>query len=139
MTVVSVIAAQPSWLAGSAAAQDLWMATGAYAEQHGHLDKAGEAFGKAAQDDGPQSSLASAAAGPALLFSDRQAARQHLQRARDQGQILLADIGLSMLEIPQGDGRPAPIPQSVTSASSEELDAVPNVLSFLAEMAVAAR
>ena len=52
-----------------------------------------------------------------------------------RGQILLADIGLSMLEIPEDDGRPADIPQSVRSASPEELDAKPNVLSFLAEIA----
>jgi len=50
-------------------------------------------------------------------------------------QVLLADIGLSMLEVPDGDGTPAKIPQSVSAASAEELEAEPTSLAFLAEMA----
>jgi hypothetical protein len=49
--------------------------------------------------------------------------------------VLLADIGLSMLEIPEGEARPAEIPQSVGVASAKELEAEPTSLAFLAEMA----
>jgi Domain of unknown function (DUF4365) len=122
LTVRSLVAAQPTWLGLSAAAQDLWLAAGAYAEQHGHLAAAGSAFAEAAQRDGPQASLASAAAGLALLFSDRTAARQHLLKAREDGQVMLADIGLSTLEVPEGQMMPASIPPSVSSASAEELE-----------------
>ena len=135
LTVRSLVAAQPTWLAQSAAAQDLWLTAGAYAEQHGHRGAAGSAFAEAAQGDGPQASLASAAAGLALLFADRAAAREHLLRAREGGQVMLADIGLSMLEVPEGQITPAVIPPSVSSASAEELDKRPNVLSFLANNA----
>ena len=44
LAVMSLVAAQPTWLAHSPAAQDLWLAAGAYAEQHGHLNVAGSAF-----------------------------------------------------------------------------------------------
>ena len=135
LTVRSIVAAQPTWVALSAAAQDLWLAAGAYAEQHGHRATAGSAFAEAAQSDGPQASLASAAAGLALLFSDRTAAREHLLRAREDGQVMLAEIGLSTLDVPEGQMTPAVIPLSVSSASAEELDKWPNVLSFLANNA----
>ncbi|MGH3155135.1 MAG: DUF4365 domain-containing protein, partial [Streptosporangiaceae bacterium] len=135
LAVKSLVAAQPSWLARSVAAQDLWLAAGAYAEQHGHLGAAGGAFAEAAQADGPQASLASAAAGLALLFVDRAGAREHLLKARTGGQVMLAEIGLSMLEVPEGQMTPAVIPPSVASASAEELDKRPNVLSFLANSA----
>ena len=42
LTVRSLVAAQPTWLAQSVAAQDLWLTAGAYAEQHGHRGAAGE-------------------------------------------------------------------------------------------------
>ena len=130
-----LVAAQPTWLEHSPAAQDLWLAAGAYAEQHGHLGVAGSAFAQAEQAEGPQAALASAAAGVALLFSDRAAAREHLLRARKGGQVMLAEIGLSTLEVPEGQMTPAVIPPSVSSASAEELDKWPNVLSFLANNA----
>jgi len=132
LTARSLVAAQPTWLALSVAAQDLWLAVGAYAEQHGQRATAGSAFAEAAQSDGPQASLASAAAGLALLFADRAAARQHLLQAREDGQTMLADIGLSTLEVPEGQMTPASIPPSVSNASAEELNKWPNVLSFLA-------
>jgi len=135
MAVGSLVAAQPTWLTRSPAAQDLWLAAGAYAEQHAHLVLAGKAFAEAAQAEGPQAALASAAAGVALLGSDRAAAREHLLRAREGGQVMTADIGLSALEVPEGQLTPAAIPASVSSASAEELDKWPNVLSFLANNA----
>jgi len=133
-TVSYLLDMQPSWLARSAATQDLWLAAGAYAEQHGFRAEAGKAFAEAADSDGPQSPIASAAAGLALLFHDRAAARDHALRARDGGMVMLADMCLSQLEIPEGDGRPADIPPSIAAASAEELDASPNVMSFLADI-----
>ena len=135
LAVGSLVAAQPTWLTRSPAAQDLWLAVGAYAEQHAHLALAGKAFAEAAQAEGPQAALASAAAGVALLGSDRAAAREHLLRAREGGQVMTADIGLSMLGVPEGQLNPAAVPPSVSSASAEELDKWPNVLSFLANNA----
>ena len=61
LAVSSLVAAQPTWIVRSTAAQDLWLAAGAYAEQHGHRGVAGSAFAEAAQADGPQAALASAA------------------------------------------------------------------------------
>lgn len=130
-----LVAAQPTWLTHSPAAQDLWLAAGAYAEQHGHLGVAGNAFAQAEQAEGPQAALASAAAGLALLFADRTAAREHLLRARNGGQVMLAEIGLSTLDVPEGQMTPTVFPPSVSGASAEELDKWPNVLSFLANNA----
>ncbi len=135
MTAASLVAARPSWLAQSAAAQDLWSAVGAYADQHGFLAEAGSAFELAAQADGPRSARAWACAGQAATPIDRGTARAHLQRAREQGAVMIADIGLSMLEIPEGDAAPAVIPPSVGSADPETLDGEPYALNFLSEMA----
>ena len=60
----------------------------------------------AADVEGPRSARSSAEAGLALMSSDRDDARRYLQRGRDEGQVLLADIGLSMLEVPEGAGDP---------------------------------
>jgi hypothetical protein len=135
MTSASIVAAQPSWLVRSPAAQDLWIAVAAYASQHDHLAEAGRAFALAADSDGPRSARSAAEAGLALISSDRDDARRYLQRAREEEQSLLADIGLSLLEVPEGQGIPAEIPQSVSAASPAELDAEPTTLVFLAEMA----
>jgi hypothetical protein len=135
MTVASLAAAQPSWLTGSAAAQDLWLAVGAYAEQHGYPAETGRAFALAAACDGSRSARAWAAAGLSVVYSDRDTARDHLQHARDQGEGMLADIGAALLSIPAGDGSPAAIPPSVTGAKPEDLNTEPYAWTFLAEMA----
>jgi Domain of unknown function (DUF4365) len=135
MTAASLIAASPSWLVHSTAAQDLWIAVAVYAGQHNYPAEAGKAFAMAADVEGPRSARSSAEAGLALMSSDRDDARRYLQRGRDEGQVLLADIGLSMLEVPEGAGTPAEIPQSVSDASPEDLQAEPTTLAFLAEMA----
>jgi Domain of unknown function (DUF4365) len=135
LAVSSLVAAQPTWITRSAVAQQLWLAAGAYAEQHGHQGVAGNAFAQAAQAEGHQAALASAAAGLALLFSDRVAAREHVLQARKGGQVMLAEIGLATLDVPEGHMTPAAVPPSVSAASAEELDKRPNVLSFLANNA----
>ena len=134
-TAASIINTRPSWVVGSAAAEDLWNAVALYAHQHNSFAEAGVAFSQAADCEGPRSARSSAEAGLALIPSDRDRARQHLVRAREQGQILLADIGLSQLELPEGHGSPPTIPPSVSGATSEELEAEPTALLFLAEAA----
>jgi hypothetical protein len=136
MTAASLTAARPSWLADSRAAQDLWLAVGGYAVEHDQDREAGAAFEAAADSEGPRSARARALAGLALLFTDRAAARKHLLRARADGQMLLADVGLPALDIPQNDARALDIPRSMLNATQAELDAEPTVLNFLAEMAV---
>jgi hypothetical protein len=135
MTAASVTAACPSWLVQSAAEQDLWIAVATYANQHSCPVEAGRAFAMAADSEGPRSARCSAEAGLALTSSDPDDARAYLQRAREGGQVLLADIGLSMAELRAGHGTPAAVPRSVSSASQEDLDGEPTVLAFLAEMA----
>jgi hypothetical protein len=135
MTAASIIAARPSWLARSRVAQDLWIAVAAYAGQHDQPAEAGRAFVLAADSAGSRSASSAAQAGLALISSDRDSARRYLQRARGEGQLLLADIGISLLDLPEGDWKPAGIPQSVSAASSADLEAEPTTLLFLAEMA----
>ena len=62
MTAASIIAARPSWLVQSHAAQDLWIAVAVYAGQHGHSGEAGRAFAMAADSEGPRSARSSAEA-----------------------------------------------------------------------------
>jgi hypothetical protein len=135
LTVSSLVAMQPTWITTSAAAQDLWLAAGAYAEQHGYPAVAGKASAQAAQVTGSRAALASAAAGIALLSADRDAARGHLLRAREGGEVMLAEIGLSALDVPEGQMTPPVIPPSVAGASAGELNERPVVLSFLANNA----
>jgi hypothetical protein len=54
-----------------------------------------------------------------------------LLQARKGGEVMLAEIGLSTLDVPEGQVTPAVVPPSVASASAEELAERPNVLSFL--------
>lgn len=136
MTAASVTAAQPSWLLASAAVQDLWMAVSGFAAEHRQDREAARGFELAADSPGPQSARARAFAGLALFFIDREKAGVHLRRARDEGQALLADVGLPYLEVPEGDARVVEIPQSMRDASDAELDAEPTVLNFLGEMAL---
>ena len=135
LTAAMLVAAQPLWIVNSSAAQDLWLAVGVYAEQHGKSAEAGRAFAEAAQVPGSRTAQAAAAAGMAFLGSDRIAARGHLLQARAAGLILPADAALSMLDLPEDDWRPPLIPPSVGAASRQELEEWPNVLAFLAEEA----
>jgi Domain of unknown function (DUF4365) len=135
MTAASVIAAEPSWLTRSQAAQDLWLAVATYADQHGEPRQSSAAFALAAQSSGPNAARAWANAGLAALSGDRDAARGHLQRARDQGQVFLADIGFAILAVPETGAAPPDVPESVSSASADELDTEPYALRFLAEAA----
>jgi Domain of unknown function (DUF4365) len=139
LMAASLIAAQPLSIVNSPAAQDLWLAVGAYAEQHGYGAEAGRAFTEAARAPGTRAPLALAAAGMAFMAYDRDAAREHLLRARAEGLVLPADAALSLLDLPEDDWRPPVIPPSVSAATSQELAEWPNVLSFLAEEAVRRR
>jgi len=136
LTAASVIAAKPTWLTGSKASEDLWIAIGAYASEHGHNREAGAAFEHAANTDGPKSARARAFTGLALIYVDRIRAGTHLRRARDEGQELLADVGLPALDLSVDDARALDIPQSMLDATDEQLNAEPTVLNFLGEMAV---
>lgn len=134
-----VIAAEPTWLADSEAAQDLWLAVACYAAEHGLLRESGQAFVLAAGSPGPRSAQARALAGIQLTSSDRDTARDLLLRARDEGQTVLADVGLVALELPEGDARPVDVPPSLRDAQQEVIDADPFLLNFLAEAALRRR
>lgn len=135
MTAAAIIAAQPSWLTESAVAEDLWRAVAVYASQHNCFTEAGKAFGHAADCEGSQTARSLAEAGLAFIWSDRQVARLYLDRAREKGQLLLAEVGLSLLAIPEGHGTPPEIPEELNVASSEELQAEPVALMFLSDAA----
>ncbi|RAS57881.1 uncharacterized protein DUF4365 [Lentzea atacamensis] len=136
MTAASVTAAQPTWLADSDAAQDLWMAVAAYASEHTADREAAAAFQLAAVAEGPRSARAHAFAGLSLVFVDRPLAAELLGRARDGGQILLADVGLMILEIAEDVASEVEVPTSIRQATEAQLDSEPTVLNALGEVAV---
>jgi hypothetical protein len=135
--VSTLLEAQPVWLNGSDAAQDLWMAVASYATEHelAALYSA-EAFGFAAGAPGDRGARAHAFAGASLLFTDnKELAREHFELGREAGQVLLADFGLAVLEVPPNTAPSVDVPVSIATASTEELDREPTVLNFLAENA----
>ena len=132
LAVRALCSVQPAWLAATAGAQDLWLAAGRYAQEHGCAAEAAEAFALAAATPGPRQARANAVAGLMSLTCDRPRARAHLEQAHAGGEVLLADIGLAELSVPEGDRRPRQIPASVLAATPGELDAEPTVLGFLA-------
>lgn len=134
LTVKALCVAQPSWLAATAGAQDLWLAAGRYAYEHGCAAAAAEAFALAADAPGPRP--AHAVAGLAFLSYDRSRARAHLEQAQAGGEVLLADIGLAELAVPDGEQQPPQIPASVQAATPDQLAAEPAVLGFLAGRAL---
>lgn len=137
MTVASLLAAEPTWLARSPAAEDLWMTIGAYAAAHDHQRESADAFQRAAEVGGPRSAAACAFAGLMLLYDgDRDQSPALLRQARDGGAILLADIGLTALSLPANDARAFEIPPSIRDATAAEIDAEPTVLNFLSEGAI---
>lgn len=135
-TVSALLGARPTWLITSPAEQDLWLAVGGYAAEHQHDLLAADAFSLAADANGPRSSRARAFAGLSLLFEDRQRARGPLEQAKAEGQEMLADIGLSAIDIPIDDARVLNVPASIRNASPEQLNAEPPALNFLAEVAL---
>jgi hypothetical protein len=136
LTVTALCTTQPSWLADTAAAQDLWLAVGRYAHEHGCAVEAAGALALAAAVPGPRPARLHAVAGLAFLPWDRPRARAHLEAARHGGEELLAGIGLAELAVPDGDRTPPEIPTSVQAASPDKLAAEPAVLSFLAGRAL---
>jgi uncharacterized protein DUF4365 len=136
MTAATVIGVPPSRLTASTAAQDLWLAVAGYAAEHAQLRESGGAFALAADCAGPRAAKARAAAGIQLMHIDRDAAREHLVHARDDGEAILADVGLAALDIPPDDARLIDIPASLRDAPAETVDADPFLLNFLAEMAL---
>jgi len=136
MTAATVIGMPPSWLTASTAAQDLWLAVAGYAAEHAQLRESGNAFALAADCAGTRVAKARASAGIQLMHVDRDAARDHLVRAREAGEILIADAGLAGLDIPSGDARPVDVPDSLSDAPAEKVNAEPFLLNFLAELAI---
>jgi hypothetical protein len=137
MTVSALCSARPAWLAATTGVQDLWLAAGRYAHEHGCAAEAAEAFALAAAAPGPRPARAHAVAGLAFLSCDRARARAHLEQAHAGGELLLADIGLAELAVPEGDRQPRQIPASVLAVTPDELNAEPMVLGFLAGAAMA--
>jgi hypothetical protein len=136
MTAASVIAAAPAWLTGSPAAQDLWLAVAGYAAEHARPQESGAAFVLAADSTGPRAARARALAGLELIPVDRDAARDHLRRARDDGEVLYADVGLAAADIPPDDARTVDIPVSLRGAPIGKVNTEPFLLNFLGELAV---
>jgi hypothetical protein len=135
LTADALISAEPSWLIGSSVAGKLWRVIGVYASDHNCFDLAAEAFLLAAECEGPDVPRDVVQAGLLLIASDREAARAQLTRGRDLGQVLLADIGLSQLEVQADEGKPYPVPESVQLATSDQLSREPLVMMFMAENA----
>ena len=138
-TAALMIAAKPSWLVNSKAAQDLWLAVAGYAADHAQPQQSGDAFALAADIPGPRSARARALAGIQLITVDRDIARDHLQRARDEGEVMFADVGLAAADVPAGDARPVDAPASLREAPPEQVTAEPFLLNFLAELALRRR
>jgi hypothetical protein len=129
-----VLGATP-WLTATAGAQDLWLAAGRYAHEHSCVAEAAEAFALAAAP-GARPARAHAVAGLAFLSCDPSRAPAHLEQAHAGGEVLLADIGLAELAVPDGDRRPPQIPASVLAATPDQLSAEPTILEFLAGQAL---
>ena len=138
-TAALVIAGKPSWLVNSAAAQDLWLAVAGYATEHAQLRESADAFALAADSPGPRSAKARALAGIQLMSIDRDAARDLLRRARDEGEAVLADVGLAAVDVPDGDARAVDIPASLRDAPPDVVRTEPFLLNFLAEAALRRR
>lgn len=136
LTVRALCTTRLPWLADTAGAQDLWLATGRYAYEHGCALEAAEAFALAADALGPRSARVHAVAGLTFLSCDQLRARAHLEQARAGGEELLADTGLAELAVPDGDRQPPQVPASVQAATPDQLAAEPAVLSFLAGRAL---
>ncbi len=137
LTVSGLLAMNPSWLADSPAAQSLWMAVAGYNHEHDLPGTvAHQAHTRAADAGGDNTARAQAFAGLSLLFTDdADKARARLEAARDGGQVLLADFGLAVLDVPRDSAPAIDVPESIATASQAELDAEPTVLNFLAENA----
>lgn len=136
LTADSLLAAKPSWLAGSRAADVLWTALGEYAMAYALNLQAGSSLELAAACGGSGSPRLEALAGLVFVSVEPDKARHHLEAARDQGQVLLADAGLAMLAVPPDDARRLEVPRSLLNATQEELDSQPILLRFLAEVAI---
>jgi Domain of unknown function (DUF4365) len=140
-TSESVTRHPPPWIAGSPAAADLWIAVGRYASEHGgsrpgYEVAAAAAFVLAAEaSSGARSARARALAGIVLASTDPAAARGHLEQARADGQVLLADTGLVTIsgEDPE---RVAAILASLRNAPPAELDDEPVALAVLGRAAI---
>jgi Domain of unknown function (DUF4365) len=136
LTVRALWTTPPSWLADTAGAQDLWLAVGRYAYEHDCDPEAAEALALAAGTPGPRATRAHAIAALAFLSSDRTRVRAHLEQARNGGEVLLADIGLAELAVPEGEQRAPEVPASVQAAAPDQLAVEPMVLGFLARRAI---
>ncbi len=135
-TTELLLAASPTWLSSSDAAQELWRALGAFAAQHEVNLPAARALERSADFGGHAGARARAFAGLCLLWVDQVASRDLLERARKEGAVLLADMGLAILEIPPDAAKPVVVPESIRSADAATLDAEPTILNFLGENAL---
>ena len=135
-TAEAVVSSTPSWITGSAVAEDLWLAVATYAYEHNHGLIASKAFAQAAAQNGPRRGRSLAFAGLAVVTHSREEARPFLLQAVDAGETLLSAVGLSMIDVPVDDARAVPVPAAIASADPDEIDKEPTVLNFLAELAL---
>lgn len=128
-----LLAAAPTWLATSPGRALLWSAVGGFSVDHQQLDVAAVAFERAAEHS-PEPAAAArwrAVAGLALLQVDeRDRARELLTAARVEGAVLLADVGLAQVDLPDDEAPVLPVPDSLQSALPAELDREPTALNF---------
>lgn len=132
-----LLAAAPTWMVTSPACALLWSAVAGFSIEHEQHDEAVAAFLRAAEQatDPVRAARWRAFAGLALLKDgDRERARALLSAARAGGAVLLADMGLVLVDVPVDVAPVLPVPESLQSAEPQELDAEPTALNFLAEM-----
>ena len=137
LTAASLLAGQPSWLSDGDG--DFEAAIGAYANDHGHLEIAREAFERAAAyDRADRDRLLSIAALMALGHGDAQGAEADLARvgAADGLFPRLARAAITDYARRASAGEPSEAHQLLQDADPAELAGEPTLLNLVASLAV---
>jgi tetratricopeptide (TPR) repeat protein len=137
LTVETILAARPSWLAAGNGSFEA--AIGAYANEHGHQDLALQAFSRAAEHRSTDAGrLYCVAALLALGQGESAQARDLLRRAGELGyEGLFMSVAVAALaDHDQGNDADSPqVAAVLSSASREELVAEPTLVVLLGELA----
>jgi tetratricopeptide (TPR) repeat protein len=134
LTAEAIVGAQPGTVTNSALSALLWTAIAEYGLAHNARRSGGEAFLLAANTGGPEGPRRRAFGGILLgSVGEVDRARVELERARDEGAMLVASVGLTMLDVPPNSAQPIPIPEVVARASTQEIEGDAFLTVFLAE------